>query len=403
MRTGQLRRVEIAGGGIGGLVAALAFARRGWRVRIHERHRSLRIEGFGISVFENGLRVLESLGVYEAAVAEANWLRYRESRVEGANIRNRRVLKGQAYRISRRLITQALANAAADLGVELVFNSLVISADPAGALILEGGARCEADLVIGADGLNSRVRESLGIKRKVVTFDEGAMRFIVRREPSDISDEEASTAVEWWSGTRRVIFSPCSKTEHYLALCCVESDIVGKQVPLDAQSWGRSFPAIAYVFDRARNEVDWSRVQWANFASTYLSSWSEGRVALVGDAAHAMPPNLGQGGSCAMMSALGLAVAVTEAATLEEGLRHWERTDRPIIDHTQRLSVIYHHITHMPTLLQSATLWTINNIPLLRRQLAKTTAHWPTGAIDRDKARPLPMPEQYQSLTSKPQ
>lgn len=394
MQGGRVGCVEIAGGGIGGLVAGLAFARRGWKVRINERYRSLRIEGFGISVFENGLRVLESLGVYEAAVAEANWLRYRESRVEGANIRNRRTLKGHAYRISRRLITQALANAAADLGVELVFDSPAISADPAGALILEGGTRCEADLVIGADGLNSRVRESLGIKRKLVTFDEGAMRFIVRREPSDISDDEASTAVEWWSGSRRVIFSPCSKTEHYLALCCVESDVVGKHVPLDAESWGRSFPEIAYVFDRARKEVDWSRVQWANFASTYLSSWSEGRVALVGDAAHAMPPNLGQGGGCAMMSALGLAVAVTQATTIEEGLRLWERTDRPIIDHTQRLSVIYHHITRMPPLLQSATLWTINNIPPLRRQLAKTAAHWPTGAIDRDKARPLPTPNQ---------
>lgn len=60
--------VEIAGGGIGGLAAAIAFGQRGWRVRVHERQPELRTLGAGIYLSENGLRVLEALGAFDAAI-----------------------------------------------------------------------------------------------------------------------------------------------------------------------------------------------------------------------------------------------------------------------------------------------------------------------------------------------
>jgi 2-polyprenyl-6-methoxyphenol hydroxylase-like FAD-dependent oxidoreductase len=68
---GVTRTVEIAGGGIAGLTTGLAFARKGWRVRVHEQDERLRILGAGIYIFENGLRVLEALGVLETVVAGA--------------------------------------------------------------------------------------------------------------------------------------------------------------------------------------------------------------------------------------------------------------------------------------------------------------------------------------------
>src|SRR5580765_7770261 len=63
--------VEIAGGGIAGLTTGLAFARKGWRVRVHEQDDRLRILGAGINLFENGLRVLDTLGVLDAVIAGA--------------------------------------------------------------------------------------------------------------------------------------------------------------------------------------------------------------------------------------------------------------------------------------------------------------------------------------------
>ena len=67
-----------------------------------------------------------------------------------------------------------------------------------------------------------------------------------------------------------------------------------------------------------------------------LERWSTGRVAIVGDSAHAMPPTLAQGAGCAMMNALGLAVALDETDTVEAGLALWQQRERPLTDHTQR-------------------------------------------------------------------
>ena len=63
--------IEIAGGGIAGLATGLAFARKGWRVRVHEQDDDLRILGAGIYIWENGLRVLDALGVLHDVVADA--------------------------------------------------------------------------------------------------------------------------------------------------------------------------------------------------------------------------------------------------------------------------------------------------------------------------------------------
>src|SRR5574338_267642 len=74
------RHAEIAGAGLGGLTAAAALAQRGWSVRVHERSPELRTAGAGIYVFENGLRVLEAIGAYDAAVAGAHQAYMRETR-----------------------------------------------------------------------------------------------------------------------------------------------------------------------------------------------------------------------------------------------------------------------------------------------------------------------------------
>src|SRR4051812_25421353 len=76
------RHAEIAGAGLAGLAAACALAQRGWSVRVHERADRLRTNGAGISIYENGLRVLEAVGAYEAAVAGADPAHLREIRDE---------------------------------------------------------------------------------------------------------------------------------------------------------------------------------------------------------------------------------------------------------------------------------------------------------------------------------
>src|SRR5438552_17801428 len=76
------RRAEIVGAGFAGLAAACALAQRGWSVRVHERADKLRTTGAGIYVYENGLRVLETLGAYDEAVKGAPVAHTREVRDE---------------------------------------------------------------------------------------------------------------------------------------------------------------------------------------------------------------------------------------------------------------------------------------------------------------------------------
>src|SRR5258708_358806 len=78
-----------------------------------------------------------------------------------------------------------------------------------------------------------------------------------------------------------------------------------------------------------------------------------GRVAVVGDAAAAMAPNIGQGGGSAAVNALALAVCVAEARTVEEGLAEWERRQRPITEYTQRVSYWYGRMNDLPPLIRA--------------------------------------------------
>src|SRR5919197_4031650 len=74
------RRAEIVGGGFAGLTAACALARRGWRVRLHERADRLRTAGAGINIYENGLRVLEALGALDDTIRDGARAKLRETR-----------------------------------------------------------------------------------------------------------------------------------------------------------------------------------------------------------------------------------------------------------------------------------------------------------------------------------
>jgi 2-polyprenyl-6-methoxyphenol hydroxylase-like FAD-dependent oxidoreductase len=368
-------RAEVAGAGLAGLTAAIALAERGWRVRVHERAPSLRSEGFAITIHANGLRVLRAVGAYEAATREANL-------VAGSELRNARDevvgstrFRARSMRVSRFALVSALAERALRLGVELRFGSGVASADRGGNLNLENGEALDAELIVAADGVNSSIREGLGLVESRLVHDDGAMRVVI---PGALDAETAGKVIEWWSGTRRIIFGACSPSEIYVALSCRADDASGRRMPIDRASWAEAFPFNAELFERIARDADWPHVVWMPFQLIRLKSWSAGRVAIVGDAAHAMPPNLGQGGGCAMMNALGLAVALEKADAVEAGLAAWEARERPLTEHTQRWSRLYSSLATWPRLLRQGAFWVLSQKPLQARY-RRTANHVPTG------------------------
>ena len=110
-----------------------------------------------------------------------------------------------------------------------------------------------------------------------------------------------------------------------------------------------------------------------------LKRWSRGRVAIVGDAAHSLPPNIGQGGGCAMMNALSLAVYLERENDVAAALQTWEREERALTEHTQRISYFLGLPTTWPPALRAAALGIAGRSKWLVRQRTRTALHRPTG------------------------
>src|SRR3954470_7944232 len=146
------RSAEIVGGGFAGLAAACALARRGWRVRLHERADRLRTAGAGINVYENGLRVLQALGALEDTIRDGARARSRETRDQGDRLLSVHHWNVRVYGVLRQRMIDAMAAAARRAGAEIILNSEGIGATPAGELTLAGGEKVRADLIVAADG-----------------------------------------------------------------------------------------------------------------------------------------------------------------------------------------------------------------------------------------------------------
>lgn len=349
------RHAEVAGGGLAGLAVATALAQRGWTVQVHERGRELREIGAGIFVWENALRVLEGLGAYEEAVRRAervdSWKLYDE---RGRVIQDDWMKDGSTrlFTVLRTDLHRALANAAERAGVEVSTSSLVAGATPEGELLLESGKTLQADLVVGADGVYSGVRASLGLDLVVRDLEDGCSRHLIKRLHTDPVDK----ALEYWNGSRRVGIVPVTPEQVYVYTCCPAKDLAGRRRPFDTASWVESFPSLRGTLERIPDES-----RWASFSDVRCHSWTRGRVALVGDAASAMSPNLGQAACLAMTNGYALASVLEDASDVPSGLSTWENRQRPVTDATQSYSRLYGRVgTRWPrrlTDVRSALIW----------------------------------------------
>jgi 2-polyprenyl-6-methoxyphenol hydroxylase-like FAD-dependent oxidoreductase len=369
------RHAEIAGAGFAGLTAACALAQRGWSVRVHERGQRLRTTGAGIYIYENGLRVLAAVGAYAAAIEGAPFAHTREVRDDRNRVISVHRWEGsRVFSIVRQTVINALAAAAERAGVEIVTGSVAAAAGADGELLLADGRTLKADLIVGADGSNSAVREAVGLLWKRKFLVDGATRLLISKIEQERLAADAGTTVEYWSGTRRVLYTPCSENDVYIALTMLDRDETAKATPVRKDAWKRWFPHLEPLIERFGEQGRYDR-----FDLIKLRRWSAGRVALVGDAAHAQPPNIGQGGGCAMMNALSLAVHLERHADVSAALAAWEKNERPITEHAQRISYLLGLPTTWPPLLRAIALGWAGRSKWLVRQRTKAALHRPTG------------------------
>src|SRR3981189_922072 len=249
------RHAEIAGAGFAGLTAACALAQRGWSVRVHERGERLRTTGAGIYIYENGLRVLTAVRAYDAAVKGPPFAHTREVRDD----RNRvisvhRWVGSRGFSIVRQTVINALAAAAARSGVEIVTGSVATGASADGELVLADGRRLRADLIVAADGSNSARRDGLGLMSTRKYLVDGSTRLLIAKTPEERLSADGATTVEYWSGSRRVLYPPCSATDVYIALTMLDRHWLAKAAPVRKDGWKRWFPLLEPLIERIGDE-----------------------------------------------------------------------------------------------------------------------------------------------------
>jgi 2-polyprenyl-6-methoxyphenol hydroxylase-like FAD-dependent oxidoreductase len=369
----------IAGGGLGGLATAAALARTGWGVTVYERQNELRATGSGIYIWENGLKVLEALGACDKASDGA----FQGTHFEQRDNQNQ-IIESAAIPAGRRLITTersqllaSLRDAALDAGARIMTGTEVIGATPRGELQFSSGATARADLAIGADGVWSKVRQALGLEQVHEQSLEGALRTMIPAMKDDIPAADASKYIENWNGTRRLLITPVNDRVTYLALTCPSTDLKAKSTSVDKGLWSAAFPQWAHLIERIGREVS-----WGVYSVIKCRAWSSGRTVILGDAAHAQPPNLGQGGGMAMQNGLALATALRGTTTqqqIPDALEKWEQEEREIVEHCQKWSTLYGEVTFLPDDVRTTVIKSAMANPWVANQIFRAANHIPTG------------------------
>lgn len=375
------RRAEIVGSGFGGLVAAIALAERGWEVSVHERRDDLAAEGYGIAIQRNMSQIFKHFGILEPILAGGAKIDRRNSMDGAGTVVLSRETDRSPYRIDRSHVIARLAERARVAGAVIRLESHVAGATPDGSVTLADGTTRRADLVVVADGINSAIRDSLGLLKRRIWQKDGGVRVAIPRLAREIAtaDRDGSVMIEAWADRRRVIYCPVNRDEFYVLLSCMVSDVAARETPIDPAAWAGSFPWLQDLFERIRDHADWPNSHWAQFQTVRLKQWSVGRLAVLGDAAHAMPPYLAQGAGHAMMNALSLAAAVEASSDLSSAFALWERRERPLTEHTQRWTRIYGTTIFLPKALKKSWILFERNVPWIGAQYLKAANHRPTG------------------------
>lgn len=371
----------VAGGGIGGLTAALTLARAGHRVTVLEQAPMLAEVGAGIQLSPNASRVLIDLGL--AAPLAATAVTPREIRVHSSRTGDvvARTLIGDAperrwgapfWVIHRADLLAVLADAvAAEPRIDLVLDARFRDASPAPAAIVvhatvAGETRDHhADGLVGADGVRSRVRTKLRAGPLARYTGRTAYRATVPidRVPLDLRDVTGM----WLSPRAHLVHYPIRAGREFNLVAVVEDDWQDESwsVPADKREFAAHFGLTGRSRwpETARRLLDlpetWTKWALCGFDAGF--EWTSGAVTLLGDAAHATLPFAAQGGAMAIEDAAVLAHVLEAAPNVAAGFHAYEtlrktRT-RAIVDQAVANGRIYHLSHPLAFFRDTALAW----------------------------------------------
>jgi FAD-dependent urate hydroxylase len=324
-----MRTALIVGAGIGGLAAGIALRQAGWRARIFERAAAPRELGFALNLAPNAVAALRALGVAERIEAEAHRIRTIElRRLDGRPLNRLDLAAATAATPSLMALRQTVHGALLEATPpeDLVLASEGTGVEIAGdgvILQLAGGRRERGDLLIGADGVGSAIRRQLHHEAPPPR-DSGlcAIRGVVRGVTAQLGD--LSGAVYLGRGCEAATFR-ASADALYWFVSVRGASVAGADRETAAMArllLARLPPAFrAIAAPTASHDLRFDVL----VDRDPITTWGEGPITLLGDAAHPMLPQTGQGAAQALEDAVALGQALAPTGAGAASLRAYER------------------------------------------------------------------------------
>lgn len=355
------RHIAIAGGGMGGLTAALSLLKRGIDCTVYEQATELKELGAGLWLSINGARVLFDLGLEDEIRAvclqakdrvvrawDTGYSRSVYNREDGGEVDHTlfMVLRSELHRIMIEELERIKPGA-----IQLNSRCVDVKQDENGVtLTFEDGRTATADALIGADGVHSRVRKSLFGEAPGIYTGAVAWRGLVpmsalpehHREPIGstwIGPAAHVTSYPVLRGTTEMMsFSGQSDHAEWASDSWSETGSVAECLK-DFDGWHQD------IVDLVTNaEILY---KWGLFVREPLQQWSKGRVTLLGDACHSMVPYLGQGVNTALEDGCVLARCIEAESDIETALKRYEEARIPrttkAVKKSAEMQEIFHH------------------------------------------------------------
>jgi len=321
--------INIIGAGIGGLALARALHLRGVPTRVYESSPQMRSLGGGLIIPPNSARILEHLGlgdVLEQGVPlqdmqildSGGKLLYRRDQRE-VQQKYGRPISGIARSVLHRALAESLPAGTVVLGHHL--ERLQHHFDGVSAFF-RGGQEAVSDLLVGADGRSSRARQLILPETRLVPTNQTAYRGVAATDPLPGWHD---TFGEFWGHRRRFSFFRVGDGRTYWhAPVHQEPGVLFERKKTELLRLYRDFPPQVTDLIANTDEGQISAVELADLSP--IPDWWRGRVALLGDAAHATSPNLGQGAAQALEDAEALAESLLVYPAHEQALNHYQHT-----------------------------------------------------------------------------
>lgn len=317
-------RIAIVGAGIGGLTAALALLQRGFDVTVHEQADELREVGAGLQISANGTRVFAALGILDAVLAQSFCPVGKEIRLWSTgqtwklfDLGPQSVERyGAPYvTIHRNDLHQVLAQAVRALrpdAIRLASRCVDVEQGPGGVTLRFAAQPAErVDLVVGADGVHSIIRQKLFGELAACFTGIVAWRGVIPmdRLPSHLVRD---VGTNWIGPGGHIVHYPIRRGELMNFSSVVENQ------DWKTESWSSPSTVEAYLADypgwhedvRTYIRAIPQPFRWALLSRQPLDNWTVGRVTLLGDAAHPMLPFLASGAAMAIEDGYILARAL---------------------------------------------------------------------------------------------